>query len=106
MRKKSAVISRGALKARLKGRLQKRCEQAFLFGSYARGEQCAQSDIDVIVVAETQRSLPERGKDFLDLVIEFAPMDLVVYTPDEWKRMKKSPNALLMHAKRDLCRLI
>ena len=58
-----------------------------LFGSMARGDVGSESDIDLIIVKETD-------KKFLDRLDEFyedadIAMDLLVYTPDEFERMKK-----------------
>jgi len=58
-----------------------------LFGSMARGDIGSESDIDLIIVKETD-------KKFLDRLDEFyedadIAMDLLVYTPDEFERMKK-----------------
>ena len=58
-----------------------------LFGSMARGDVGSASDIDLIVVKETD-------KKFLDRLDEFyedadIAMDILVYTPDEFERMKK-----------------
>ncbi len=57
-----------------------------LFGSMARGDIRSASDIDLIVVKETD-------KKFLDRLDEFykdanIAMDVLVYTPDEFERLK------------------
>jgi predicted nucleotidyltransferase len=66
--------------------------QVILFGSYARGEATAHSDVDLMVVAQTD--LP-RHKRAVSLYKQFRPypfgMDIVVYTPQEMEEGKKSP---------------
>ena len=47
--------------------LEGRCEAAYLYGSFARDELDAQSDIDCIVVADTHLPFPERPSPFNDL---------------------------------------
>jgi predicted nucleotidyltransferase len=65
--------------------------QVILFGSYARGEATERSDVDLMVVAETD--LP-RHKRAVGLYKQFRPypfgMDIVVYTPQEVQEGKRS----------------
>ena len=65
--------------------------QVILFGSYARGEATDRSDVDLLVVAETD--LP-RHKRAVNLYKQFHPypfgMDIVVYTPQEIEEGMKS----------------
>jgi predicted nucleotidyltransferase len=65
--------------------------QVILFGSYARGEATDRSDVDLMVVAQTD--LP-RHKRAVRLYKQFRPypfgMDIVVYTPQEVEEGKKS----------------
>jgi len=65
--------------------------QVILFGSYARGEATERSDVDLMVVAET--NLP-RHKRAVNLYKQFRPypfgMDIVVYTPQEVEEGKES----------------
>jgi predicted nucleotidyltransferase len=65
--------------------------RVILFGSYARGEATDRSDVDLMVVAETD--LP-RHKRAINLYKQFRPypfgMDIVVYTPQEIEEGKKS----------------
>lgn len=65
--------------------------QVILFGSYARGEATDRSDVDLMVVAETD--LPPH-KRAVALYKQFRPypfgMDIVVYTPEEVEEGSKS----------------
>lgn len=67
-------------------------ERIILFGSYARGEAGKNSDVDFMIIAES--SLP-RFKRSRELYKLFKPypfgMDLIVYTPQEFERGRKSP---------------
>ena len=61
--------------------------RAGYFGSYARGDWGPGSDLDLILIVEnSERSLWERPLqwDTLDLLL---PVDLLVYTQDEWSAM-------------------
>lgn len=63
----------------------------YLFGSHARNDASRLSDVDLAVVAD---GLPER---FLDRLLLYpglfrhlgTPVDLLVYTPQEWDRMRQ-----------------
>jgi len=65
--------------------------RVILFGSYARGEATDRSDVDLMVVAQTD--LPPH-KRAVGLYKQFRPypfgMDIVVYTPQEVEDGKKS----------------
>lgn len=92
---------RAALLKRLEAMLRQRCDAAFLFGSYARNEAVAGSDIDLIIVAPSTRETVERFRDFIDLAIELAPIDLIIYTPEEWRALQRFPNPLVRHARKE-----
>jgi predicted nucleotidyltransferase len=77
---------------------------AFLFGSWARGDSDALSDIDLIVVAPSRRPFVERFRDYPDLVAAPAGIDLLVYTPAEFDRERRT-NRFLRHALRGARRL-
>jgi predicted nucleotidyltransferase len=80
--------SRAKLARALRRLLAGRVREAYIFGSYARGEAQADSDLDLILVVETDAAWPERGRAFLDLARVGPPVDLLVYTPAEWARMR------------------
>ncbi len=60
-----------------------------LFGSLARGDFREQSDIDLIVVKETEKRFLDRLDEFYDDARE--AMDIIVYTPQEFEVMKRRP---------------
>jgi hypothetical protein len=93
-----APLSRPQLVAKLKRRLRHCAREAYLFGSYARDQASADSDIDLILVADSRRSFPDRFRDFPGLGNGLPPMDLLIYTPDEWRSLRTRPSALLRWA--------
>lgn len=60
-----------------------------LFGSLARGDARDYSDIDLIVVKETEKRFLDRLDEFYDDARE--AMDVLVYTPQEFEEMKDRP---------------
>ena len=62
-----------------------------LFGSYARGRRDLFTDLDVLVVWETERPLIERLRFLYPLLDVGVDVDLICYTPDEFERMKEGP---------------
>jgi predicted nucleotidyltransferase len=74
---------------RLKRRYQP--ELVLVFGSRARGEALAESDLDLVVVSTRFRDVPflERAARLLaDLDLPFA-VDLLCYTPEEFARKRE-----------------
>jgi len=66
-------------------------DRVILFGSYARDEANENSDVDLLIIAESELPRFKRSRDLYKL---FRPypfgMDLLVYTPREIERGKKS----------------
>jgi predicted nucleotidyltransferase len=75
-----------------------RARKAILFGSVARGEADAWSDLDLIIVADTARPFFERFKDFAGLYDVWPRVELLIYTPDEFARMVAEERPLIMRA--------
>jgi len=69
----------------------KKVKKAYLFGSFAANEAGYWSDIDVLIVVDTDRSFIERPKEFLDLFDLGLPIDILVYTPEEFDVLMKEP---------------
>ena len=76
-----------------------------LFGSQAREETHADSDIDLLVVAPTDslRGSPRyevMGRIYRDLSVLPMGVDLLLYTPDEVEARRDSLNHVIAHALR------
>ena len=78
------------LKTRLKGLLLGKVEQAWLFGSVPAGEAGPWSDLDLVLVAQSNRPFVERPLDFPELFEMGMPVDLLVYTAEEFAELEKS----------------
>ncbi|MBI2842172.1 MAG: nucleotidyltransferase domain-containing protein [Armatimonadetes bacterium] len=73
-------------------------EKAILFGSTARGDADRWSDIDLIVIKDTNRRFPDRQADVIDAIQPDFALDVLVYTPDEFDRMLAEENPFLTYA--------
>jgi uncharacterized protein len=67
-------------------------ECVILFGSYARGDAREHSDVDYMIIAESTLPRFKRSRE-LYKVLRPHPfgMDIVVYTPEEIERGKRTP---------------
>ena len=65
-------------------------KKAFLFGSVARDEADEYSDADVILVRDSDKDFFHRITEVMDLVNDFGAVDLLIYTPEEFTRMRNS----------------
>lgn len=81
-------------------------EEAYLFGSWGRGDADESSDIDLIVIAPSQRPFVERFRDYPELWQQ-APtgIDLLIYTPEEFATQRRV-NRFVRHALRQARRII
>ena len=66
---------------------QMRPERIILFGSFAAGQVSAWSDLDLVVITQTELPFYERIKHILCSVRPQVGMDILVYTPAEWAAM-------------------
>lgn len=60
-----------------------------LFGSSATGELHPWSDLDLVIVKETDRRFLDRIKDVIELVQPRVGMDIIVYTPQEFAQLSE-----------------
>jgi predicted nucleotidyltransferase len=74
-----------------------RALQAIVFGSVARGEADQWSDLDLLIVADTTRPFLERYHDFEAIYDIWPRLDLLVYTPEEFARMRGEGRPFLEH---------
>lgn len=73
-----------------------------LFGSRARGEARPDSDVDLFVEMESTRRPPERAIEVSSVFgLRPWPLDVVVYTPDEVKRLRRVRGTLLSIIERE-----
>jgi predicted nucleotidyltransferase len=60
-----------------------RPQQIIVYGSYASGEIHPTSDLDILIVKETDKSFYDRLKEVTSLVDYTVGVDFLVYTPHE-----------------------
>jgi predicted nucleotidyltransferase len=77
----------------------KNLQRVIVFGSYARGDYDQYSDLDIIIVCNTQLPFVERFREFHQLFDEL-PMaiELLVYTPQEFVGMIERENPFITEA--------
>lgn len=70
-------------------------EKVILFGSFARNESDDVSDMDLLVVKETEEDFFSRIRHVYHLLHSKRPVDVLVYTPAELQAMRERGNALI-----------
>ena len=63
--------------------------KVILIGSYTTGKTDLFTDLDLIVVMDTELGFIERTADLYQYLHCDVDMDLLVYTPQEFKKMKE-----------------
>lgn len=66
-------------------------ERMFLFGSWARGDIHRGSDIDLLIIKQTQKRFFDRIEEVLRIYKGKIALEPLVYTPEEFVQMKKRP---------------
>ena len=73
--------------------------QVLLFGSYAEGTATEDSDLDLLVIMESSGPRYKQSAQIRDLFWPpKAPMDILVYTPEEVRRWNGVINHILTRA--------
>ena len=74
-------------------------EKIILFGSYATGEPTEESDVDLLIVADTDLSVKDRFPAVSRLLGDFpAAFDVILKTPEEYERTKSVVNHIVYFA--------
>lgn len=74
-------------------------DKIILFGSYASGTPNDNSDIDLIVIQDTDLPRHKRSFDIQKLLIgSMIPMDILVYTSNEFEKEKNEKYSFLNSA--------
>lgn len=76
-------------------------QRIILFGSAARGESDAESDLDLLVIKETQEPFLERLEAMANLCPSGVHADILVYTPGEIQAMLDEENPFITQAFRE-----
>ncbi len=73
--------------------------EVILFGSYASGDPTSDSDLDLLVVMETDLPSHKRATPIRLLFRPMpCPMDILVYTPEEVNKWKATINHIIAEA--------
>ena len=71
-----------------------RPQKIILFGFWARGERDSHSDIDLLIIQESSLPRPQRYAQVRRLFWGMGlPMDILVYTPEEFARYQSVPGS-------------
>jgi len=69
-------------------------EKIILFGSLSSGEVHKSSDIDLIVIWETEKRFLERLEEVYGRLKTGVAVDILVYTPEEFEEMKEESSLI------------
>jgi predicted nucleotidyltransferase len=75
--------------------------RAILFGSFARRQADSESDLDLLLIEQTDLPFLERGLEHLLLCRLGVAIDLLVYTPEEYQRLKEEGNPLIERVEKE-----
>ncbi|HID62195.1 MAG TPA: nucleotidyltransferase domain-containing protein [Anaerolineae bacterium] len=70
-------------------------ERIILFGSQARGNADQYSDLDIVIIKETDERFLDRLETVYELVQPRFAMDVLVYTPQEFTEMQERGNSFV-----------
>ncbi len=76
-------------------------EKILLFGSCARGEDDTYSDVDIVVIKDTQQRFLDRLAAVYEHVCPDYALDVLVYTPGEFAAMSAAGNPFIEQVLRE-----
>ena len=85
----------------LQGLMAYEPEKVILFGSYARGDADEFSDIDLIVIKDSQERFVRRLVEVMAFIPREVAADVFVYTPQEFQNMVEAGNPFIEQALKD-----
>ena len=99
---KNSIISQKKIRKFLKKLVKKLISnyyisQIILFGSFARGDYHEYSDIDLIIIGYLDDNFFNRIGKVLDLVPPNIELEPLVYTPEEFEKMKENENPFILN---------
>ena len=64
-------------------------KKAFLFGSYSTGKETRKSDLDLMIIMDTNKRFFERYDQFDEIYSTFKgyAVDMLIYTPEELEKI-------------------
>ncbi len=66
-------------------------QKAYIFGSLVSGKTHPWSDVDLILVVDSNEPFVERPRRFWNLLKLGLPLDILVYTPSEFRALWENP---------------
>jgi predicted nucleotidyltransferase len=78
-----------------------RPQRIILFGSAARGQADADSDLDILVIKDTQEPFVQRLEEMARLCPDGIHADILVYTSQEIQAMMDEGNPFIANALRE-----
>ncbi|MGQ9628088.1 MAG: nucleotidyltransferase domain-containing protein [Anaerolineae bacterium] len=70
-------------------------EKVILFGSLARGEVGMNSDLDLVVIMPSEKRFLSRAVELAQILEPELGLDLLVYTPEEFRGMQEDGNLFI-----------
>ncbi|MFQ5987219.1 MAG: nucleotidyltransferase domain-containing protein [Dehalococcoidia bacterium] len=69
--------------------------RVILLGSLARGEEDRYSDIDLVIIKETEERFLDRINSVYEILQPTRALDVLVYTPEEFEHMRREGNPFI-----------
>ena len=68
---------------------ESKTKKAYLFGSFAKGTQTRKSDVDLMIITETDKRFFDRHDDYESIhqILSDSSVDMLIYTSDELSKI-------------------
>ena len=91
----------------LKKKLLKRdIKSCYLFGSLAFNDTTPWSDVDILIIAENEKPFIERPLDYQELFDLGVSLDIIVYTPDEFEKVKRRASGFRLEMQKKMIQVL
>ena len=65
--------------------------RAYIYGSVALGRGDENSDVDLVLIRETELPFFERVREVFDIILALAPVDIMIYSEQEFRDLLLEP---------------
>ena len=72
--------------------------RAYVHGSVARGTEDEHSDVDLVLIRDTEAPFFDRIREVMGLVLELGKVDLLIYTEQEQRELLAEPGRYFLRA--------
>ncbi len=99
-------LNKQEFQEKLVSNLKGRVKECWIFGSFHTDLFHKDSDVDLILIKDTETPFTQRASEFMDIRDLAASVDILVYTPAEFRELLKEETGFWKSVKETMQRIL